>query len=443
MTTRAPEPPDDNANKPSAENGFWRQLIDYTLANPLKVFGLAVLSFGGVLLLTFFTDIGHLPALDLQGIASMLYAVSLIGLVLVLCLATLLVAPGLMARSLLDEWPPAVVPSPAASLNGDDAGKAPRSRDELALTALPWLGAFVASASLLAWLLLRTISTAWTAAGIAAAGAGYLSLMIWLARRPGCPPMRWHWMLRDIVIACMSFALALTAILQFLTIGDLARSELGVIAALLLSLLAICAFVAWVICAAPRPLPLAAVVVVALVLMAVMLTLTRSVTATPHLIVRKLRLGDIEFASVAVTAAGCRQVNAAMGTVVCEPPQDPAGLATLCPVAIRSRMGAERLLEFGVPQWKERTTQDGRRLVASWQTPEQPLQRVVLSADAMPSWRPLQPELDPASIVAAPAPSGVEVQVWRESQAQHGTDTPLRRLCAVRLAPTAASAPSR
>lgn len=43
------------------------------LANPLKVFGLAVLSFGGVLLLAFFADIEHLPALDLQGIASMLY----------------------------------------------------------------------------------------------------------------------------------------------------------------------------------------------------------------------------------------------------------------------------------------------------------------------------------------------------------------------------------
>ena len=241
------------------------------------------------------------------------------------------------------------------------------------------------------------------------------------------------------VVAVGSFVMPVFVIVQLMALGELRHEPISWSVLLTLALLLVCSGVAaWVLSTPHLDIGFWFVLVFALGLLALVASQTHSVTVIPHAIVRKLGLGDIEFARVGLTATGCRQLNAVLGERACPEPPGPDAVAFLCPVRIRSRVGQQLVLEFGEVTWKPQN--DGKSLAAAWAL-EKPMRRVVLDKSQLPSWQPLQVVVDIAEPPAAAASAIPDITLWRKSSAD--VDDRVTKLCDARIDPALpASAPA-
>lgn len=87
------------------------KILDYCLKNPFLVLWNAALILGGLITFSHFTRIGYFPDLDVKAVSSFLLGIALLGLVLILVLGLVLVAPSYLVRN--DIWKTHYLFSPA------------------------------------------------------------------------------------------------------------------------------------------------------------------------------------------------------------------------------------------------------------------------------------------------------------------------------------------
>lgn len=413
-----------------------RKLLDYTLESPLKTLGSAVSIVGGLLLLVFLADIEFLPDLDLGNAAAMLYAVALLGLTLLACFAGLLVFPGLMMRTYKasDQGGRGVA---LVAMTGRQRHAA------RVLSSLPWLVAFLACAGLLLYGFFKDEGTGWRwgiAVGTLLAICVLVAGTIGYVRRTLEQPLP-HGLLNllfEVFLSVLALALPAYVILQLTAVGEMAKSSsvwealLTILVLFLLSAVAAC-----LLANSAQPLKAGTVVMVGFGMLFFVMMLTRSTTVAPHAAVRKLGLGDVAFARIALTSAGCRQVNAALGSAACTVPAEADAVMPLCPVRIRSRIGQQLVLEFGDVMWN--ASDDPRRWTATWAETGQRMRRVVVDKSQMPSWQPLRAAVELPAPPASAASSAGRVTLWRGAAGPGGEA--LTQLCEARIEPVAVPAP--
>ncbi|MDR7271082.1 hypothetical protein J2X20_003740 [Pelomonas saccharophila] len=427
----------------SSQVAISRKLLDYALESPLKTLGSAVSILGGLLVLMFLTDIEFLPDVDLAGIASMLYAVALLGLTLLAAMVVLLVVPALAMRGVRDmsRRGPRHTATAAAPTAYPAEPMPSGSRPAACAETVPWIVAFVLWSVLLVWQVSDASQEGLRCFAAIAGGACLLGAVIWVWRE-SVAVRGWstakrraisvRWIVADSVVAFVFFVMPVYVILRLAAVGDLGQGSISPPALLtLVLLLLVSAVVAWVLSTPQPQIGVGVGLAFGLALFFVVATQTGSVTAVPHTIVGKLHLGDIDFARGGVTAAGCRQINAALGATACAVGADAGAMTPLCPVRIRSRVGQQLVLEFGEVAWSEQRVGATKQWLAAWAQPKQRMRRVVLDKAEMPSWQPLQPLVDDeplaltTSAKAAVAPKGLTL--WRPAAAAQ--DERLQRLC--------------
>lgn len=435
-----PLPPDDKA--PAK---VFHKLLDYAVENPLKTLSTAVLIVGGVILLAFLADIGFLPDLDLAGAVSMLYAVALLALMLVLSLAGLLILPGpaisALRKGLGGSFRPAtraVAPTgyPAEPMSVKDE-HAPRAE------AFPWIFAVLGWVVMMVWQVRPDVlaATAGSALVCIAAARWWVHGDLVASRQGSKHGWSLEWrMWFESGVAFLVFVMPVFVILQLTVVGDLGREPVSVTVLATLTLtLAVSAAIALVLSMSkPRSkIGIGLVILLALVLLFLVASQTHSMTAIPHAVVRKLGLGDVAFARIALTPAGCRQVNAALGSTACAVPAEAEAMAPLCPVRIRSRIGQQLVLEFGDVAWND--SKESKRWIATWAEADQRMRRVVIDKSQMPSWQPLQVVVELPAAPASAASAAGRVTLWRGA-ADPGSEA-LKQLCEARIEPAAVPAP--
>lgn len=434
----SPPTPVNPAGKPDTKtSSLWAEALRKLAESPFKTLSLTVAMLGGLLLLMFLADIQFLPDLDLAGAMSMLYAVALLGLLLIFTMAGLLVTPALMMRGIRT----------MCGTGGDALGSAailhtgypaepmaPRKRKSPRSELVPWVVACAFWLVTLAWWVTDSPAMCWlitVGAFLCALIAAVLAL-----RESRESALR---MAGESVVAVGSFVMPVFVIVQLMALGELRHEPISWSVLLTLALLLVCSGVAAWVLSTPHPdIGFKFGSVFALGLLALVASQTHSVTVIPHAIVRKLGLGDIEFARVGLTAAGCRQLNAVLGEGACPEPPGPDAVASLCPVRIRSRVGQQLLLEFGEVTWKPQN--GGKGQAAGW-APETPMRRVVLDKSQLPSWQPLQVVVDIAEPPGTAASATRSITLWRKPSAD--ADDRVTRLCDARIEPAQpASAPA-
>lgn len=78
-------------------------VLDFVLANPIKIFATSVLTIGGLFVLAFFIRIGFMPDVDLASSTALLFAVALVGLATITAFLFMVVLPGVTTQYALHE----------------------------------------------------------------------------------------------------------------------------------------------------------------------------------------------------------------------------------------------------------------------------------------------------------------------------------------------------
>ena len=341
---------DNQASGESASS----KLRDYALENPAKTLSMCVLTFGGILMLIYFFRIEFLPDINLESATTLLYAVSVLGLFIVLLLAAYLVMPALVAKALWHDYQQQgkLTDAWALGLSGGAAF--------LSLIASMVL-ALANKASMEASLPICIIVAALAAFAVAR-----------IMAREKCPSTdqtqqtegsesttkeeinqsksKWSPGNAAFMVALTALAqwvLLLTVVLITIGLGrdGALRGEGAAAYSIVAAQLLISASVPllfqkkmeW-----GRAIRLMAVVGLALLLG--LLLITQSVSKPSAIVVGHLGAGEIEATRLVLSGKGCKQLNLALGEMHCAEVKDDEP-TVLCPVALRSRIGAQILVE--------------------------------------------------------------------------------------------------
>ncbi|MFN3733243.1 hypothetical protein [Comamonas testosteroni] len=330
------------------------KLRDYALENPAKTLSMCVLTFGGILMLIYFFRIEFLPDINLESATTLLYAVAVLGLFIVLMLAAYLIMPALVAKaiwhdyqqqgSLTDGW--------ALGLSGGAAF----------LSVIATMGlAIWDKADPGASFLICIFFAASTAFVIALIKGGYECPLnspkpnhetSGPAKSEGEKKSKWEWnplnaAFMVFVTAVVQWFILLTVVLITIGLGrdGALRGEGAAAYSIVAAQLLISASVPllfqkkmeW-----GRAIRLMAVVGLALLLG--LLLITQSVSKPSAIVVGHLGAGEIEATRLVLSGKGCKQLNLALGEMHCAEVKDDEP-TVLCPVALRSRIGAQILVE--------------------------------------------------------------------------------------------------
>lgn len=344
------------------------KLRDYALENPAKTLSMCVLTFGGILMLIYFFRIEFLPDINLESATTLLYAVSVLGLFIVLMLAAYLIMPALVAKaiwhdyqqqgSLTDGW--------ALGLSGGAAFLSVIATMGIAL----WNKADPGASFLICIFVAASIAFV-----IALIKGGYecplnrpkpKHVTSGSAKSEREKKSKWEWSPLNaafmvVVTAVAQWFILLTVVLITIGLGrDGALREEGAAAYSIIA--------AQLLISASVPLlfqkkmewgrAIRLMAVVGLALLLGLLLITQSVSKPSAIVVGHLGAGEIEATRLVLSGKGCKQLNLALGEMHCAEVKDDEP-TVLCPVALRSRIGAQILVEVA-PMELHLTTSSGK-----------------------------------------------------------------------------------
>lgn len=330
------------------------KLRDYALENPAKTLSMCVLTFGGILMLIYFFRIEFLPDINLESATTLLYAVSVLGLFIVLVLAAYLVMPALVAKTLWHDYQQQGKLTDAWAL-GLSGGAAFLSL--IASMGLELANQASMKASLPICIIVAALA-AFVVAQIMARDKCSIANQTQQTEgsestkkeeknqsKPKWSPFNAAFMVA--LTALAQWTLLLTVVLITIGLGrdGSLREEDAAAYSIIAAQLLISASVPllfqkkmeW-----GRAIRLMAVVGLALLLG--LLLITQSVSKPSAIVVRHLGAGEIEATRLVLSGKGCKQLNLALGEMHCKEVKDDEP-TVLCPVALRSRIGAQILVE--------------------------------------------------------------------------------------------------
>jgi hypothetical protein len=408
----------NGAARNDAVQGYLKRLLDYAIDSPAKTLSLTVLTYGGLLLLVYFGRIGFLPDVNLDAVASVLYAVALVGLLLAGYTATTLVMPGLLLGGNVDE----------ANL--------PRN----------WVG-WVAAASAVLWCLivlgLLSDFSVWVWCAMAVAAVIAALTMAWRGRHMLVHnPKPWVWAALLTVVCSLLMAVPMALLSALSLYGDLVRAANWKAGIALVSMAIGIAATAWLVATTERPRRWKVALILAPSGLFIFSMLTGSFSAISVIAVNKLGLGEYHFVRAVVSGKTCKVVNEALGQTVCDPKAEDDAPTTICPAQLRSRIGSQVLLEFS--GLKLDKSGELTRLV--WAAPaslqvdakEEPyFRRVVLPKDQLLTWSSVRQQVNGVEST----PVSAMLATWRSPQPRELAKA-LAKVCGVPVDAAAPGEPS-
>lgn len=416
-----------------------RKLLDYALENPGTALSICVLTFGGLLLLIYFLRIGFMPDIALESATTLLYAVSVLGLFILTVFASYLVMPAIVAKLFWHDY--------------QQQGK----------LSVGWALGLSGGAAFLAWF--SWIAWVFHASGeknntpsehgfyfllfFLVPSIGATGIAWWLARKPNRPtkenvnaiespfkndadgesdhdkentaqdlrekqpteaqenhskaknsPIRATWMVAG--TALTQWVLMFTVLAMTVGLGqERMRDEKDWMALpILLVPLLFSAAIPFLIQKMAWGQATRWMLGLGPTLLLLLLLVTESFSQPAAIVVSKLGAGEFDMTRVVLSGKGCKQLNQALGSEQCAEAKDDEPTA-LCPVALRSRIGAQVLIEVA-----PMTLKDGKLIWLSKDANGQtiPRQRVVLDKSALLAWSTLAPNtVAPATAASAPA----------------------------------------
>lgn len=308
-----------------------RRYLGWLRELPLVQLSQLSLLIGGLMLLAFFARVGFMPDLSMASVLSLLYAVAVLGLIMVLALLLTLVLPSLLMRHGLP-WPKGGRPSGRLLLIST------------VLASLGWIGYFAV------WVLGPTHWHGWLARGVT--WLAIAAMVVWgiLSVFFEEEAARRSWLLVSMACALhfATLSLPLVVIAPLASGGQLAHAPLGTGGTILVGLLLALAVTTtlrvrlW-----DRSVPAALTVGMAELILVV--SATGSAGYLLGGVMARLQLGNVQPVRAVLTRTGCDQLNLAAGRTVCDVPAAADALAAVCPLNIRSRIGAQVLLASVAP----------------------------------------------------------------------------------------------
>lgn len=384
-------------------SSYLKRLLNYAVDNPAKTLSLTVLSYGGLLLLVYFARIGFMPEVSLESLTSVLYAVALLGLMVACYVTATLVIPGIYLGEARD-GNPAITDASVALV--------------AFAVAVGWGIAF--AAILYGW-------NVWVCACAVLAIAGYV-FCVWRVSSADSPPKSaaptqldqpakvdiWReprvWIVVNTLICGFLTLIPLTLVAVLGLRGDLVYADSTKVMFSLVMSIAVIAAVAMVLGSTEKAKRWRMAIVLGPLLLFWVSLMTGSFSAISAVAVNKLGLGEYPFVRAVVSGKTCKQVNHALGQMVCDPGAGDDMPTSICPALLRSRIGSQVVLEFAslVVERGER-----KEVRMKWATsagqPEQEgegpkFRRVVLAKEQLLSWSNL-PHRPVSAMPAASSPT--------------------------------------
>ncbi len=313
---------------PQQAGAPWRQALALIKELPIAALSQLALLLGGLVLLVFFVRLGFMPEISLESVLSLFYAVAMLGVLLVALMVSAMVLPAILLRY--------AMPWPEGGVTGW------KLLTSTVLAAAVWWAYYVAWMNYPDWHA-RLGTTILVLVGGAMAFWAILFLKEQFVRsRP--------WLFY-VMAGAQQFAVLtppLVIIAGLLAGGDLGHVPvwlgLGYLALLLLGLAFIAAVQALVM---DRNRGLVLAFGVTYLVWAFLVT--GSAGNAFDGLMASLQWGDVQPVRAVLTRTGCDQLNLAAGRTVCDVPAAADTLAAVCPLNIRSRIGAQVLLASVAP----------------------------------------------------------------------------------------------
>lgn len=392
----------DDVLTPQDRESVASRLREYALENPGSALSICVLTFGGLLLLVYFLRIGFLPDIALESATTLLYAVSILGLFILVIFAAYLVMPAFVAKAMWQDY---------------------QEQGKLSVT---WVFGLSGGAAFFAWPIsffsIIVLEKSAEQSLFISLGTVILTVFLsacFMASRKSEPKSKsvkedadeqpkagGHpiWVaLRVAATAFIQWALLCIVFLMVVGLGRdgvLRKAEWPALFVVLLPLL-FSAVIPLMVQKLTWSQSVRLTLGLGPVLLFVLLLLTESFSKPSALVISKLGAGEFEATRLVLSGKGCKQLNLALGGEHCVEVKDDEP-TPLCPVALRSRIGGQILIEVapvtlknGKLAWDERRSAKGEVI---------PRRRVVLDKSALLAWSTLVPlEIAVASAASSSA----------------------------------------
>lgn len=372
------------------ENNITRIAWQYFLENPIKTFSAITLFWGCLLTLLFFLRIGHMPDIDMESAASLLYAIALLGSFFAAYTMLIMVTPGLFLAAAIHKTKEVSLLHLLCITTG---------------ASLPWFLMLLNS--------FKKISNSFTLYSIflitlLSPLVGLLFSIILKKTdiqienddhkknrlSPKENPVKIYlWSLGVLIVIGVTLSVPLFFIILIGMNGNFRTTSNGdaiFIATLLVVLIATSA--AMIGGVKPSNTTKAAIVFAPLLLF-IVLASTGSFSFFSVLAVKALGQGEIGAARITVTGKTCHEINETLGQRVCIT-SDGEEATPICPVMIKSRIGSQVVLDFapigiekhsiGKAFWiTTNGTVDGK-------PGESTTRRIIIDKAKLLSWQPLK-----------------------------------------------------
>lgn len=403
LTTTITSSSQDSLTIDSNSESVSHKLRQYALENPGKALSISILSFGGILLLIYFFRIGFLPDINLESATTLLYAVSILGLFILVMLAIYLVMPAMASKALWHDY---------------------RQQGGLTKTWAIALSSIAACLGcLIGWMLQDIDNPLGLIYGILIAVALAFFIAICLAffiegsYVPDLigPPTKYN----RHVIKSRKFTAALlvvfTSFVQWLLLlfvlllvwglgndgvlqNESPQAYLVFIFPLILS-----AAIPYIVHRMAWNKAMRLMCMVGPVMLFVLLMITESISKPSAIVIAHLGAGEYEATRLVLSGKGCKQLNLALGGLHCAEVKDDEPTA-LCPVSLRSRIGAQILIEVAPMTLRDKKQTEKQKTekkpiekelvwlnYSSTGENSLPRQRVVLDKSMLLAWSTLAP----------------------------------------------------
>lgn len=359
--------PETSEIKKQSSSEFTAYLLNYIKVNPIKSISAIILGIGGALLLFFFLHIGYMPDINFESIASILYAIAILGILLVVYCLFILVLPGLVL-SYFKENIEVISNKHILCLSINAActwafviGKIINFSP---LAEHPYISYTIFSIVIILLFicgikssyknlnLINKIAKKETKKLIINSTVKETKISIIETATPKnnnkyriTLKIILLWSIRAQILSVCLLMLPILLITVYASNGNMKTEPDWLIFIKLLILIALISSSSAAIACLKFKESIRHVPILSLAIFMVFIIITESFSSIAFSGIKTLRIGEVNSARIIVTGKTCNEINQTLGKKVCKSQSDNA-ITAICPILIKSRIGNQMVLEF-------------------------------------------------------------------------------------------------
>ncbi|PIT54157.1 hypothetical protein BHC44_04805 [Snodgrassella alvi] len=347
---------------------FTAYLLNYIKVNPIKSISAIILGIGGALLLFFFLHIGYMPDINFESVASILYAIAILGILHILYCLFIFVLPGLILSYFKENIK--VISNKhilCLSINtaciwafviGQIINFSPLTEHvyisytmfSMVIIILSIYGIKNSYKNLNSinkienketkQLIINSTVKETKISIIETATTKNNNNKNWIT-----PKIIFLWSLLAQILSVCVLILPILLIILYASNGNMKTEPDWLIFIKLLILIVLISFSSAAIGCLKFKESIRYVPNLSLTIFMIFIIITESFSSIAFSGIKTLRIGEVNSARLIVTGKTCNEINQTLGKKVCESQSDNA-ITAICPILIKSRIGNQMVLEF-------------------------------------------------------------------------------------------------